>query len=139
MSPQFTGTGEIDMGGKDNGAGLALLGLGLLPLFILFIVWLIAAGVAAFIADSRGRSSIGFFLVTFFFLGPLGPGFALLAGREINGEPVGPAAAAKPKAVDGRRRFICPRCQADNDIPNAATSYDCWRCSEHRAVKAKPA
>ena len=124
--------------GKDNGAGLALLGLGLLPLFILFIVWLIAAGVAAFIADSRGRSSIGFFLVTFFFLGPLGPGFALLADREVNGVPVGPA-ATRPKAVAGRRRFTCPRCQAENDIPDADTSYDCWRCSEHRAVKAKPA
>jgi hypothetical protein len=29
-----------------------------------------------------------------------------------------------------RRRFVCPRCGADNDIPEKDESYDCWRCSE---------
>lgn len=79
--------------------------------------------------------------MTFFFLGPLGPGFALLAGREVNGVPVGPTPPPPPpepdkrKVADGRRRFICPRCGTENDIPEADTSYDCWRCTEYRAVK----
>ena len=124
------------MGGlHDSDASWALLGSGLLPLFILFFVWLVSAIVAAVIADHRGRSGGGFFAVTFFFLGPLGPGFALLAPRELNGMPVG--APEKRQISDGRRRFFCPRCGAENDIPDADKSYDCWRCGEHRTVKAK--
>jgi DNA-directed RNA polymerase subunit RPC12/RpoP len=122
-----------------SGAGFAILGLTLLPLIILFVVWLISAIVAAVIAEGRGRSAVAFGLVTFFFLGPLGPGFALLAGREDNGVPLGPQPAQpeKRKVAEGRRRFICPRCGGENEILDADTSYDCWRCNEHRAVKAK--
>lgn len=126
------------MGDSGDGAGFALLGLTLLPLIVILVVWFIAAIVAAAIAESRGRSPAGFFLVTFFFLGPLGPGFALLAGREVNGVPVAPAPAEPDKVADGRRRFICPRCRARNDIPNADRAYDCWRCNDHRTVKAAP-
>jgi DNA-directed RNA polymerase subunit RPC12/RpoP len=126
-----------------DGAAWALLGIGFLPFFVLLFVWLISAVVAAIIADHRGRSGGGFFFATFFFLGPLGPGFALLAAREVNGVPVErlPRLQAPPpekrSVADGRRRFTCPRCGAENDIPDADTSYDCWRCEEHRAVKAK--
>jgi DNA-directed RNA polymerase subunit RPC12/RpoP len=129
--------------GTDDGSGfgavLAFLTLG--PIFFILFVWLICAVVAGLIAESRGRSGFGFFAVTFFFLGPLGPGFALLAAREVNGVPVGPPPPPTPsekrKVVDGRRRFTCPRCGAENDIPDADTTYDCWRCNDHRKVQLK--
>jgi DNA-directed RNA polymerase subunit RPC12/RpoP len=127
---------------SDSGAGWAILGLSLGPLILLFVVWVACAAVAGAIAEGRGRSFAGFFAVTFFFLGPLGPGFALLAGREYKGVPIGPLPPRsvdpeRRKVADGRRRFTCPRCGADNDIPEADTSYDCWRCNEHRAVKPR--
>jgi hypothetical protein len=50
-------------------------------LFAAFFAWLICAIVAAFIAGSRRRSSFGWFFATFFILGPLGVGFALIAPR----------------------------------------------------------
>ena len=48
-------------------------------LVLVLIIWGISAFAAAVIAGDRGRSGLGFAVVTFFFLGPLGPGFALLA------------------------------------------------------------
>ena len=48
-------------------------------LFLLLFVWGISALVAGAIAGDRDRSFFGFAAVTFFFLGPLGPGFALIA------------------------------------------------------------
>jgi DNA-directed RNA polymerase subunit RPC12/RpoP len=73
-------------------------------------------------------------LATFFFLGPLGVGFALLANRaELDNAHVPP----RRKVGEGRQRFVCPRCGAENDVPNADTSYDCWRCGEHRNVNPK--
>jgi len=116
--------------------GTALAFLGFLPLIILFVVWLFSAVIAALIADERGRSSVLFFLVTFFFLGPLGIAVALLATRgEMDRLPEPPT--PKRPVAEGRQRFICPRCGAESDIPNADTSYDCWRCGEHRKVKPK--
>lgn len=129
------------MNDDNDSVGWALLGLGLFPLFVLFFVWLICAVVAAVIADHRGRSAGAFFAVTFFFLGPLGPGIALLAGREINGVPLerlpSLPSEAKRAIAAGRQRFTCPRCGVDNDIPEADKAYDCWRCNEHRNVKPK--
>ena len=118
-----------------DGTGWVLLGLGLFPLFILLLVWLISAGVAAAVAYHRGRSAWGFFAVTFFFLGPLGPGVALLAQREDEGVPVVATVSARSRPASGRRRFLCQRCGAENDVPNASKVYDCWRCNGHYAVK----
>ena len=50
-----------------------------------------------------------------------------------------PSPEAKRKVAHARQRFTCPRCGAESDIPNADTSYDCWRCGEHRNVKPKVA
>lgn len=123
-------------------------------LILLVFVWGVSALVAGMIAADRDRSFFGFAAVTFFFLGPLGPGFALIAthGRiekaqlQASGlpmkRPLQLQAAGQPTTrtvAKGRRRFICPRCGAENDIPNADTSYDCWQCSEHRNVEAKVA
>lgn len=107
----------------------AFLGIGIPTLLLLIIGWLIAGAVAALIAHKRGVNPIVFFLVTAFFLGPLGPGFALVAQADADPEP------AKRKVADGRRRFACPRCGAENDIPNEDASYNCWRCDEHRKVR----
>lgn len=98
------------------------------------IAWLIAAVSAAMIAEARGRSATAFFVITLAFLGPLGPGFALIAQREIDSVPVGPAGAPARPVAAGRRRFTCPRCGAANDVPNPDAAYDCWRCDEHRTV-----
>jgi len=130
----------MDGSSDDRGIGLTLLGIGLLPFFVLLFLWIITAVVACLIADHRGRSALGFFFATLFFLGPLGVGVALLAGREQNGVPVErlprllPPPEKRPVHA-GRRRFTCPRCAAENDIPATDTSYDCWRCDEHRPVK----
>jgi DNA-directed RNA polymerase subunit RPC12/RpoP len=113
---------------------------------IILIVWGISAFVAGMIAGDRDRSFFGFAAVTFFFLGPLGPGFALIAthGRiekaqlQASGWPMKRTLQLRAVA-EGRHRFICPRCGAQNDIPNADTSYDCWQCSEHRNVEPKVA
>jgi DNA-directed RNA polymerase subunit RPC12/RpoP len=130
-----------DHSGMDNGTnsgedfGTALAFLGLFPLLVMFLVWLISAVVAGAIADNRDRSGVGFALATFFFLGPLGVGVALLATRgEMDRLP---PVAARRKVVDGRQRFTCPRCGAENDIPDTDTTYECWRCAEVRTVKPR--
>ena len=122
----------------DNGgdllAGLAFLGL--LPIALILFVWLLTAFVAGVIAQERRRSFWGFFFATFFFLGPLGVGVALLATRaELDHAYLPP----KRTVAEGRQRFTCPRCGAESDIPDADTPYDCWRCGEHRKVKPKVA
>jgi DNA-directed RNA polymerase subunit RPC12/RpoP len=48
-----------------------------------------------------------------------------------------PVPPVKRAVASGRQRFICPRCGADNDVPDVDASYDCWRCAEHRTVKPK--
>jgi DNA-directed RNA polymerase subunit RPC12/RpoP len=121
---------ETPTNGEEFGTALAILGL--FPIFVILFVWLISAAVAGAIAYVRERSFWGFFLATFFFLGPIGVGVALLATHGALDRP-----PARRKVAEGRQRFTCPRCGAESDIPNADTSYDCWRCGEHRGVKPK--
>jgi DNA-directed RNA polymerase subunit RPC12/RpoP len=122
---------KTDSGG-DFLAGLALLGL--LPILPILFVWFSTAFVAGLIAVSREHSFWGFFFATFFFLGPLGVGVALLATRgELDYAHVPPMR----KVAEGRQRFICPRCGAESDISYTDTPYDCWCCGEHRKVKPK--
>jgi DNA-directed RNA polymerase subunit RPC12/RpoP len=103
--------------------------VGILQLVIILVVWLICAAVAWTLAPDRDMT---FFLVTLLILGPLGVAAALIA------QPRDPEPAAPPRrpVAAGRRRFICPRCGAENDIPESDRSYGCWRCSEHRTVQA---
>lgn len=99
--------------------------------------WFLSAIVAGAIAGDRNRSFIGWFGATFFFLGPLGVGFALLATRgEMDRPPIPPAPAKRPIS-SGRRRFLCLRCGAESDVRDAETSFTCWRCDEVCTVKAK--
>lgn len=126
---------------ESEGIGNVLMFLTLGPAIFVFFFWVVCAGIAAAIAASRERSPWAFGLATFFFLGPLGVGFALISprGGVMDMWPSIPTQEPKRKVVDGRRRFECPRCGARNDIPEADTSYDCWRCNEHRNVKPKDA
>jgi DNA-directed RNA polymerase subunit RPC12/RpoP len=102
-----------------------------MPFIIAIVVWIVCAVVAAVVApDDR---QVTFALITLFILGPIGVAAAAIA--QPRGVPP-PRPAPKRPVADGRRRFTCPRCSADNDIPQADTSYDCWRCSEHRNVRA---
>jgi ribosomal protein S27AE len=108
--------------------------LGVWPILLILFVWFICAAVAGFIADHRDRSGFGFFMATFFFLGPLGVGVALLATRgELDRLPPAPTR----KVAEGRQRFTCPRCGAGSDIPDKDTSYECWQCGEVLKVKPK--
>jgi DNA-directed RNA polymerase subunit RPC12/RpoP len=130
--------GDFAMDNTTDNSDELLAGLifaGLLPFILAFLLLLCWALVAGFIAQERDRSFWGFFLATFFVLGPLGVGIALLATRgEMDRLP---PSEPKRKVVEGRQRFVCPRCGAESDIPNADTTYNCWRCGEHRKVKPK--
>jgi DNA-directed RNA polymerase subunit RPC12/RpoP len=97
---------------------------GLTQLVILLAVWFICGWVAYAIAPDRPAL---FFLVTFFILGPFGVAAALIA--PLPEQPV-----SRRKIAAGRRRFLCPRCGAENDIPEKDEGYSCWRCSERRKV-----
>jgi DNA-directed RNA polymerase subunit RPC12/RpoP len=100
-----------------------------MPFIIAIVFWIVCTIVAAVVAPEDRRAT--FALLTFFLLGPIGVAAAAIAEpREV------PEPEPERRAVaDGRRRFNCPRCGADNDIPREDTSYDCWRCSERRNVK----
>jgi DNA-directed RNA polymerase subunit RPC12/RpoP len=119
--------------GEELGNAIVDLMRGMFWAMVVYLI--ISAIVAAVIAEKRGRSPLGFFFATLLFLGPLGVGVALLATRGELDEP--PPAPPKRKVAEGRQRFVCPRCGAESDIPNSNTSYDCWRCGEHRKVKPK--
>jgi hypothetical protein len=117
-------------------------------LTVLTVMWILSTAAAAVIANDRGRSGIAFGVVTFFCLGPLGPGFALIATHgRIERMQLQAAWAADPRTgqrtiAEGRRRCVCPQCGAENDIPLAEMGYDCWRCSiswklERKAAEAE--
>ncbi|TXH16960.1 MAG: hypothetical protein E6R06_29765 [Mycobacterium sp.] len=79
-------------------------------LILMLFVWGISALVAGAIASDRRRSFIGFAVVTFFFLGPLGPGFALLATHgEIERSQLQAIRAAAKKANPAPLQPIPPK------------------------------
>jgi ribosomal protein S27E len=85
----------------------------------LIVVWLISAAVAAGVAPRERRPE--FFLLTLFFLGPLGVGFAAVA---VPREPAPP----------GRWRIVCPRCVAPQYARMGAHEFDCWRCNQRLRI-----
>ncbi|HME79456.1 MAG TPA: hypothetical protein VKI00_28470 [Mycobacterium sp.] len=119
---------------NDQPSDAVLAGLSLAWVIIIVVVWLVSAFVAGLVAPKD--RAVMFFWLTVLILGPLG---ALAASVAQSREPLYDAPPARPIAP-GRRRFICPRCGAENDVPQPDASYDCWRCSEHRTVQpAMPA
>jgi len=103
-------------------------------LVALGIVWLICGVCAAAVGPSRYSGRL--LILTFLFMGPLGIAAALIM-TAIEDYALVSHEPPKRKVGEGRQRFSCPRCGAENDIPNADTSYDCWRCGEHRKVKPR--
>jgi hypothetical protein len=96
--------------------------VGILQLVIILVVWLICAAVAWTLAPDRDMT---FFLVTLLILGPLGVAAALIAQPR---DPE-PAPAPRRPVAAGRRRFICPRCGAENDIPESVSITTHFRVS----------
>jgi hypothetical protein len=113
---------------NDSGSYFGFGSLGGL-LFAVVVIFVMLAAVASALAPSDRRWT--FFWLTIF-LGPLGIVLAVVAS------PRDPAYfAPRPRPVaPGRNGFTCPRCGADNDIPDNDTEYSCWRCGEHRVVGA---
>ena len=123
----------MDHSNDTGGFGAALGFLAAMPFIIGIVFWIVCAVVALIVApDDR---QVTFALLTLFILGPIGVAAAAIAQPREMPEPEPEYQRPVP---EGRRRFNCPRCGADNDIPREDTNYDCWRCSEHRNVKPRP-
>ena len=117
------------MGNDQNSGFDSFLAFTIGELIIFLTLWVILAVVAYVVAPDDRRWT--FVCLTLFLLGPLGVAAAAVAQSR---EP-GFAAPPRRTVAANRRRFICPRCGADNDISESDRSYDCWRCSEHRKVE----
>jgi DNA-directed RNA polymerase subunit RPC12/RpoP len=118
------------MGNEQNGGFDSFLAFGIGDLIIFLTLWVILAVVAYAVApDDRRWTFVG---LTLLLLGPLG--VAAAAAVAQSREPAYAAPPRRPVAAK-RRRFICPRCGAENDIPESDRSYECWRCSEQRKVE----
>ena len=108
------------MNTNDSG-GLAILGI---PLIVIILIWLGTAVVAGAVAPADRRNT--FFLVTLLLLGPVGIALALIANPR---EPITYVQLAPRPLAAGRVRYYCPRCGADVDLLPSAAGYVCWRCS----------
>ena len=95
---------ETDVGGPFLAVGVVAL-----------VAILIAAFIAASIAQGKERSYGGFFLLGVFF-GPIAILVAILAA---------PGWGAIPS---GRRLLVCPRCKSKQNVLLTTTEATCWRC-----------
>ena len=91
-----------------------------LPFVVVFVLWIVLALVAAWVAPADRR--VTFFLLTAFFLGPIG-----LAAASIAQPRTAPQNMHNP--APGRTRYICPRCRATTDVPDGE-NFECWRCHQ---------
>ena len=81
---------------------------------IIFIYWLICAGLGMVIANAKNRSPWeGFFLS--FLCGIFGVIITALLPKQL------------PKAPRGLTAVACPRCNAAQNVPNP-DHYECWQC-----------
>jgi hypothetical protein len=94
--------------------GASLVGL-MFFVFLYLLVFGLFAGVAALVAPYERR--LTFFLITFFFLGPLGIGFASVA-------------TTRPPRVSDTWTYRCERCGAAQNIEQGEVSADCYRCGD---------
>lgn len=94
------------------------------PILILFVIigvpcafgWL-----SSTIAKGRGRSGLWFWAGFFFLV------VGLLITYLMTSEPPVP---------EGSRRVRCARCNAKQNVPEAADSYECWQC--HASLSVLP-
>jgi uncharacterized membrane protein YczE len=73
----------------------------------------LACGVAAALIADRKNRSAGIYFVLGLLLGAIG---ILIA------------AVAKPGAPPGTRAVRCPRCNANQNIPEVDSEFECWQC-----------
>jgi predicted RNA-binding Zn-ribbon protein involved in translation (DUF1610 family) len=96
-----------------------------LNFIVIIVVWVVIAVVASFVAPDRSAT---FFWTTLLFLGPLGLMAALIAQpRPRQWRPL----------VNGRRRIVCVRCGAEQDVLETETQFPCWQCGEVKRVTPK--
>lgn len=85
---------------------------------VIVIAWIVLALVSlsycSDIAKQKGLS-VGLWSI-------LGLAFGLFALLAIS---LIPARASVP---EGMRAVTCPRCNADQNVPSGAPTYDCWQC-----------
>jgi DNA-directed RNA polymerase subunit RPC12/RpoP len=91
------------------------------------VTWLVLAVVASLVAPADRSGT--FFWTTLLFLGPLGLMAALIAQPR-------PRVQWRPLA-DGRRRIVCVRCWAEQDVLKTEAEFRCWQCGEVKHVKAQ--
>ena len=84
-------------------------------LFLWVVVYGICGAVAAFVSPPPDR--LRWFLLTFFFLGPLGVGFAAVAPAYLR------------KRSDAWQ-YACERCGEFQNVSHGTKSADCWRCGD---------
>ena len=85
-------------------------------LFVAAVVWLIFGVIAGTIAAKKGRSQLGFFFAGFFF-GPIGILAVILVGP------------GRPPVPPGTHTALCPRCNAQQNVPATQLTYECWQCT----------
>lgn len=79
------------------------------------VILLVCAAIGAAITHAKNRGAlVGFFLGVI--LGIIGVVIALVLPKKA------------PPAPLGMRAIRCPRCNADQNIPVGATSWECWQC-----------
>jgi hypothetical protein len=79
------------------------------------IIGLLCAGIAGVIASRKNRS-VGEAMFMSLALGLIG---LLIVALMRPGEP---------KAPPGLRAVVCPRCNAQQNVPEGDSTFECWRC-----------
>ena len=87
--------------------------------FMFLLLWIVVFGicgaVAAFVGPPPDR--IRWFVLTVFFLGPVGVGFAAVAPAHLR------------KQSDAWQ-YACERCGEFQNVAHGTKSADCWRCGD---------
>ena len=86
---------------------------------VLLVLWLAVAVIFGlityWIAMTRNRTSVGYFLLGFFY-GPLGPLVATLLHR------------GNPPTPSGMLAVDCLRCNAGQNVEPSEPEWTCWQC-----------
>ena len=103
------------------------------------LIWPVLCFVVAFVAGERGRSGVGFFLLSFFLSPLIGllvlialpastlPGAATAAGPRRGNDLVLCHRCERPRRADS---VLCPYCHADQEPKPPAPPKKCPMCAE---------
>lgn len=79
---------------------------------VVFLIWIVCAVAAGAITNSKGR----------------GWGIGLAWGGLLGVIGLIVVACMKPDAPPGMEAASCPRCNAVQNVPIGAPSFECWQC-----------